>query len=196
MKKRITRLLAILSTLAIAATCLTVVDVASYASEVDTTQAEATTSTEETTEQAVKDKKDEITIGGVTYKIINKRTKKAKVISSLKNIETATIKSTVKIDGVSYKVTLIAPKSFANRKALKKVTIGKNIKGIGKKVFYKDAKLKTVTFKGKNLIIIDSNSFKGTYKKIVIRIPKKVFKKYKLLLKKTGMPKKAKLKKY
>ena len=77
-----------------------------------------------------------------------------------KKAKTVTIPATVKIGGVTYKVTKIADNAFKNNKTVTKVTIGSNIKAIGKNAFYKCTKLKTVSV-GKNVTEIGANAFKG-----------------------------------
>jgi hypothetical protein len=64
--------------------------------------------------------------------------------SSKKSI---TIPATVKIGGVTYKVTAIAANAFKKNTKITSVTIGKNIKTIGKNAFYGCTKLKSITFK-------------------------------------------------
>ena len=196
MKKRIINHLAVLLTLAIVIVSVPIFGLKAYASEVDASSedAPAETTTEQEEQKVVQVKK--VTIDGITYEILSEQQKTAKVTGSAKTIKTATIKPTVKINNENYKVIIIMSKAFANRKSLKKVVIGKNIKAISKRVFVKDAKLKTVVFKGKELIVVMSDAFKGTNKKITFKIPKKVFKKYKMILSRTALPKKAKFIKY
>ena len=77
-----------------------------------------------------------------------------------KKAKTVSIPATVKINGVTYKVTKIADNAFKNNKTVTKVTVGSNIKTIGKNAFYKCTKLKTVKI-GKNVTEIGANAFKG-----------------------------------
>ncbi len=63
------------------------------------------------------------------------------------NVENITVPDTIEVDGVKYKVTVIADGAFKNNKKLKKIVIGNNIKKIGNSAFYGCSKLKTVTFK-------------------------------------------------
>lgn len=124
-----------------------------------------------------------VTSGGVTYK---KSGSAAKVTAIKKSAKSATIKATVKIGGKSYKVTSISASAAASAKKLTKVTIGKNIKTVGKKAFYKDSKLKTITFKGKSVKSIGSKAFKSINKKATVKAPKSKLKAYKKLVKKAG----------
>ena len=90
-------------------------------------------------------------------------------------------------------VIAIEKKAFANCKKLKKIVIGKNIRSIGSKAFYKCKKLKKITIKSKKLVKIGKNAFKGISKKAVIKVPASKKKKYKKLLKKKGLPSKARI---
>jgi len=92
--------------------------------------------------------------------------------------------------------TAIANKAFKNNKKLKSVTIGKNVKKIGKEAFYNCKKLKRITIKTTKLKSVGKNAIKGIYKKATIKVPKKQLKKYKKLFKsKTGYKKTMKIKK-
>ncbi len=71
-----------------------------------------------------------------------------------------TIPATVKIDGVSYAVTEIAPYAFKNCKKLTKFVVGDNIFKIGKGAFQGCKKLKSMTI-GKNVKSIGKVAFKG-----------------------------------
>lgn len=54
-----------------------------------------------------------------------------------KNCKSIVIPASVIINGYKFKVTAIKAKAFAKNKKLKRITIGKNVKKIGKKAFYK-----------------------------------------------------------
>ena len=135
-----------------------------------------------------------------SYKVVSS-SKKQPTISYVQSAKTKTASVTVPdkvtIGGVTYKVTAIAPKAFANNKKLKKVTISKNITSIGKNAFAGCKKLKKITIKSTKLKSksIGKNAFKGTAKNLVINVPKKQYKAYKKFLKKKGN-KTVKVKKY
>ena len=107
-----------------------------------------------------------------------------------------TIPQSIKINGYSYQVTEIATNAFRNNKKLKQAVISKNIRKIGKNAFNGCKMLKTVTFKGTAVKSIGSKAFKGTAKKITVKVPKKLKKnkKFKQKLTKAGMSKKLKVK--
>ncbi len=85
---------------------------------------------------------------------------------------TVEIPSTVTYDGVTYKVTSIAPGAFKNSK-IKKIVIGSNIKKIGSKAFYGCKKLTTVKM-GKNVETIGNSAFQNCTALKKIEIPSKV----------------------
>ncbi len=101
----------------------------------------------------------------------------------------ANIPNTIKINGVTFKVTSIAPNALKYHDELKKVTIGKYVSKIGKKSFYGCKNLKIITIKTKKLTSksIGANAFKGIHKKAKIKVPKGMKKSYKKILKKKGV---------
>ncbi len=135
-------------------------------------------------------------VSGVKYKVLS--TKSATVSYKApknKKITNAVIPATVKIKGKKYKVTAVEANAFGKCKKLKKVTIGTNVKKIGKKAFYQCRKLKSIQVKSKKLTKVGSNAFKGIHKKAVIKVPKAKLSKYKKLMKKKGQAKTVRIKK-
>ena len=107
-----------------------------------------------------------------------------------KKVKTVTIPATVKIGGVTYKVTSIATGALKNYKNLTKVTVGKNVTKIGKSAFYGCKKLKKIVIKGKNLKTVGKNALKGIKKNTIIDVPNSKKKAYKKLFTgKTGYKK-------
>ncbi len=114
------------------------------------------------------------------------------------------IPDTITIDGVTYKVESVSAGAFRNNKKITSVTIGKNVKVIGKYAFAGCTSLKKVNCKSKVLVKIGANAFqgdkklnnfilkstkltkknignnafKGTSKKLVFKVPKKAKKNY------------------
>ncbi len=124
--------------------------------------------------------------GTATLNAVKKTTKKS-----------VTVAATVKVDGVSYKVTVVAANAFKNAKKATKITLPNTIKKINKNAF-KGTKLKTLVLKGKSAITVKKGAFKGlNTKKITIKVNKKIskknLKKLKKNLKKAGF--KGKIKK-
>ena len=136
----------------------------------------------------------------VTYRILNENKKTAAVIgvggSKGKNLTSVTIARTVKIGNVTYKVTRISKNAFKSCKKLKKVTIGSNVKKIEKNAFAGCSKLKTVNMKkATGITSIGSKAFSKIDAKAKVTVPAKKLSKYKRMLKKAGLPKKATVKK-
>ena len=113
---------------------------------------------------------------------------------------------------MTYKITAISANAFKNNKKITKVTIGANVREIGKNAFASCPKLTTVNCKSKVLEKIGAsafqgdkkltkitlkstllkkgsvgkNAFKGTSKKLVIKVPAKAKKVYKKFFKTKG----------
>lgn len=114
-----------------------------------------------------------------------------------KSLKSISIPASISYGGHSYQVTAIHAKVFQNCKKLKNVTIGKNVKTIGKNAFKNCKQLKKITIKSTKLTksSVKANAFKGIAKKAVVKVPKKKFKAYKKFLRKKGLGRKAKIKK-
>ena len=132
-----------------------------------------------------------------SYKISNVKSNTVEYKAPLNNKKaTVTVPASVKVGGVTYKVTSIAKNAFKNNKKLKKVTIGANITTIGANAFAGCKNLKTVDIKSKKLKSVGKNAFKGIHKKAVFKVPAKKLKAYKKLLNsKAGIKKTMKIKK-
>ena len=134
------------------------------------------------------------------YKVTKSHLKKGTVsyvAPKNKKKTTVTIPSTVKIDGVTYKVTAIEKNAFKNNKKIKSVTIGKNVEKIGTKAFYGCTKLKTLTINTTKLTKskIGSKAFSKTPKSMKVKAPKKKLSAYQKILRGKGVHKKVKFKK-
>lgn len=205
--------------------------------EEETTKTEETTKVEETTKEEETTKSENTTskvpkkgkkITDSKTKAVYKVTKSSKkngtvayVKSTNKKAKTVKIPSTVKLQGITFKVTSVSDKAFGGNKNVTKITIGTNVstigkeafKGctkltkitipskvskIGKNAFYNCKKLKTITIKTKKLKSsnIGSNIFKGIYNIAVIKVPADKLSNYKIIIKKSGISKKVKIKKY
>ena len=99
-----------------------------------------------------------------------------------KKAKKLTIPATVKVKGVTYKVTAISDKAFKGNKKLTTVTIGSNVTKIGKEAFSGCKNLKKITVTAGKLKTIGKNAFKGINKKATITV--KGTKKAKTALKK------------
>lgn len=136
----------------------------------------------------------------VTYRVLNAKKKTAVVVGvggkKGKKVTSVTIAKTVKINGVTYKVTKIGKNAFKGCKYLKKITIGSNVKKIEKGAFANCRKLASINMKKANGITsIGSKSFSKINSKAKVSVPSKKLSKYTRMLKKAGLPKKAVIKK-
>lgn len=155
------------------------------------------------------------TVGAFKYNVTNASPKTGKVTLSepaKRSIKKASIPAEVKIGNHYYKVTQIGKNAFKNckklqsvkigsgvvtiesmafygAKKLKSVTIGKNVKTIKAQAFRNCKKLKTVIITSKQLKKVSKGTFMNISRKAVIRVPKTKVKKYKALLKKSGLHK-------
>ena len=99
-----------------------------------------------------------------------------------KKAKKLTIPATVKVKGLTYKVTAVSDKAFKGNKKLTTVTIGSNVTKIGKEAFSGCKNLKKITVTAGKLKTISKNAFKGINKKATITV--KGTKKAKTALKK------------
>ena len=103
------------------------------------------------------------------------------------------IPDTVSINGTIYAVTGISANAFKNNQLLRTTVIGRNVRRIGKQAFYNCKNLRTITIRTSMLTKknVGAKAFKGTYKKVKVKVPAKQFKTYKKFLKSKGMGAKA-----
>ncbi|MDO4475900.1 MAG: leucine-rich repeat protein [Lachnospiraceae bacterium] len=91
------------------------------------------------------------------------------------NATTVTIPNTVTVNGKAHKVTSIKEKAFSKNKKVKKITIGKYVKGIGKYAFYRTTNLRKLVIKSKSIKSVGKNAFKKAGykkgKKLVVDVP-------------------------
>ena len=75
------------------------------------------------------------------------------------------------------------------------MTVGKNVKSIGKKAFYNCKKLKTITIKSTKLTKknVGAQAFKNVNVKAKVKVPKSMVKSYKKLFVSKGLNKKVKI---
>ena len=137
-----------------------------------------------------------VTVGNAKVKLLSASTA-SYVGPTDKNVKSVTIPDKVKIDGKSYKVTMIEEGAFSGCTKLTSVIIPKNVTSIKAKAFYGCSSLKKITIKTTKLKkkSIGKLAFKSVNKKAKVKVPKSKKKLYKTLLKKAGLPKSAKVQK-
>ena len=136
------------------------------------------------------------TIKGITYKITKSSKTKGTVSVyklSKKTAKTVTIPESVKIDGYTFKVTVIEKSAFASAKKLSKVVIGKNVTMIGKNAFKDCKNLKTIQVKSTVLKSVGANALKNINAKAKIKVPAAKKKVYTKLFKNKGQKKTVKI---
>lgn len=132
----------------------------------DTENGNETTNNTSTTDIV---KGDKVKIGGSTYTVTNTKTKEVTYTKTTSKSSTIKIPATVKINGVTYKVTKIGDDAFKNNKKIVKVILGKNINEIGKRAFQGCTKLKSITITSK-VKVIGRDAFSGDRKLTALRI--------------------------
>lgn len=102
--------------------------------------------------------------GKVSYKVTVSGPANAAVqyVKNSGKVTTVKIPASVKINGITYKVTSIAAQAFKNNKRITKVSIGGNVTSIGQCAFSGCTKLKTVTLGSKVAAIGTKSFFKCT----------------------------------
>ncbi len=135
-----------------------------------------------------------VKVGGATYKVTS--SKAVTFQKPKKNAKKVTIPATVKIKGKTYKVTAIAAKAFKGNKKVTKITVGKNVKTIGKQAFANTKNLKKIVIKSTKLTkkTVKKGAFKKVAKKVVLDVPNKKVKTYKKVFRQKGLPKACKIK--
>ena len=123
-------------------------------------------------------------VGKLVYKIKSTKKKTVSVVSTVnKKVKKVSIPKKVTYKKSFYKVVAIENKAFKNRKRLIKVTIGANIRTIGKKAFYNCKKLKKIIIRSKKLKKVGKQAFRKVRKKVFVKIPKKMKKKVQKIVK-------------
>lgn len=128
--------------------------------------------------------------GSGSYTIISEQKKTVKYEGiSEKAYTVADIPDKVELKSKSYRVTQIKDSAFANSSKIKRVTVGENVKKIGKKAFYNCKNLKSITIKSELLKkgSIGANAFKGSPSDAVVTVPKEKLSTYKSILKSKGL---------
>ena len=118
-------------------------------------------------------------VGGNTY-VVTKAGSEVSFIKTNTKTKSTTIPNTIKVSGITYKVTSIGTDAFKNCKKLRTVSIGVNVVKINNSAFNNIPILKTITIKIIKLTkkTVSKKAFNKVNKKMVIKVPKKVKKTY------------------
>jgi hypothetical protein len=117
--------------------------------------------------------KDKVTYDGNTYTVTNIKSDTVEFTSFKKNATSVTVPATIKIYGVTYKVTSINAKAFNKKTTLKTVTIKAGVTSIAASAFAGCTKLTTVTLPT-TVTTIGKSAFSGCKALKSITIPAKV----------------------
>lgn len=119
-------------------------------------------------------KGQQVTKKGIVYQVTSstegKRT--VKTMRLKKTVSHLVIPSTIQIKGYSYQVTAIQKNAFAGKTKIKTVTLGENIRKIGKKAFYGNGNLKRIKIQSRNVKVIGAAAWKGASPKLQIQFGK------------------------
>ena len=104
---------------------------------------------------------------------------------------TVTIPKTIKVDGISYKVTGIGKYAFDYDSKMEKVVIGANVKYIEEQAFYNAFELKDIVIKSKKLTskTVGKEAFAEIPNKVTVTAPSKKLSSYKKVLTAKGLSK-------
>ncbi len=136
------------------------------------------------------------TVGDYKYKIVNNAVNGKGTVAFAglsKNVTKVVIKASVKINGANFMIAQISDKALKNKTKITSVTIGKNVKAIGKEAFSGCKKLKTIKVSSTKLTKVGSKALKNIHGKAKIKVPKSKLKKYKNLFKSKGQKKTVKI---
>ena len=104
---------------------------------------------------------------------------------------TVTIPKTIKVDGITYKVTGIGKYAFNYDSKMEKVIIGANVKYIEEQAFYSSSLLKDIVIKSKKLTskTVGKDAFGEIGNKVTVTAPSKKLSSYKKVLTAKGLSK-------
>lgn len=126
-----------------------------------------------------------VELGGIRYRMIQRDRRQAAVQTGVNPDAAAlAIADFVTIDGITCSVVEIEADAFRGFRKLKRVTIGKQVRTIGRNSFYGCKKLKKVTLKGKKIASIKAGAFYNTHARLKISLPKQMKDRQKQTLKK------------
>ncbi len=110
--------------------------------------------------------------------------------------KTVEIPKTIKVNGITYKVTAVSEDAFMYKYGIESLTIGANVKNIGKNAFAEISSLKEITIKTKKLKSsnVKKNAFLLDSTDLTVKVPSGKAASYKKILQAAGLNKKATVK--
>ena len=145
-------------------------------------------------------KDDVVSVGNLIYGIKTVGTKKkagAVYVAGIDDYEkektTVTIPKTIKVDGITYKVTGIGRYAFDYDSKMEKLVIGAYVKYIEEQAFYNASSLKDIVIKSKKLTskTVGKEAFAETQDNVKVTVPSKKLSSYKKVLTAKGLNKNA-----
>lgn len=105
-----------------------------------------------------------------------------------RSVKSVTVPSSVKLDGITYRVTSLADRAFFKCTKLTSVTLPSSVTRIGSRAFYKCTRLRSLTIKTRKLTKkkVGSNAFRNVYAGLVVRVPSGKAKAYGKILRAKG----------
>ena len=143
-------------------------------------------------------KDDVVTVDNLLYGIKTAGTKKKAGTAYVVGIDdyekekkTVTIPKTIKVDGITYKVTGIAKQAFVYDSKMEKLVIGANVKYIEEQAFYYEYELKEIVIKSKKLTskTVKKDAFADIQNAVTVTAPSKKLSSYKKVLTAKGLSK-------
>lgn len=138
-----------------------------------------------------------VTVDNVRYKVTDSANKYVYAVGmSNTSLTTLTIPDTVIFGGSRYKVRAITANAFRSNRNIRFVSVGKNVKIIGRAAFYGCSSIRKFTIYSRGLTTFGTSSFKGTRSNLAVYTMTNVHaKKYRPKLLNAGMSLKATVKK-
>ena len=132
-----------------------------------------------------------VTVAGGKYELSSDKKSAVFTGPQKTSAKSLVIQDIVTINGKKYKVTEIASGACRGMSKLTTLTVGRNVKAIGKEAFYLCKKAKTIKILGIALKKIGADAFGSGNSKVTVFCAKKKIKAYTKLLQNAGLSKKA-----
>ena len=104
-----------------------------------------------------------------------------------KKAKSVNIPDSVVHQNIVYSVTSVADKALYKNKKVKSITVGQNVKTIGRSSFAACSNLSKVKINCSSLTALGKKAISGASKDLVVKVPKAQYKRFKKAFKKAGM---------